>query len=259
VYPTGVGTASPSTIDYYTGGNCSSLSATVGIDDSANFDPTGGTAVFQVYGDGVKLYDSGLVTRAATQAVSVNLGTAKVVSLVVGDGGDGGYNDRADWGGLQIGCGAPVATQPSGPWPYFVPSSSLSAMASSANNGYPAGNAVDGQVTTLWHSQFSPVHDPLPISLTIDLGSAQTVTGLTYQPRLDGTITGTITGYTVDVSTDGVTFTSAAPAGTWTQDALLKSVQFAPVTARYVRLTATAAAYGYASAAEVAVSARPAA
>jgi alpha-galactosidase len=255
VYPTGVGTAAPSTIDYFTGGNCSSLTATVGIDDSANFDPAGGTAVFQVYGDGVKLYDSGLVTRAATQAVSVNLGTAKVVSLVVGDGGDGGYNDRTDWGGLQISCGAPVATQPGGPWPAFAPSGSLSATASSANNGYPASNAVDGQVTTLWHSQFSPVHDPLPISLTIDLGSVQKVTGLTYEPRLDGDVTGTVTGYTVEVSSDGVTFTSAAAPGTWPQDATLKSVQFAPVSARYVRLTATAGANGYASAAEVAVAA----
>ncbi len=258
-YPTGVGTASPSTIDYYTGGNCTTLTATVGIDDSANFDRSGGTATFQIYGDGVKLYDSGLVTRAATREVSVNLGSAKVLSLVVGDGGDGGYNDRADWGGLQITCGAPVATVPSGPWPHFAAPSTLSATATSANNGYPDSNAVDGDVTTLWHSQFSPVHDPLPIALTVDLGSVQTVTGLTYQPRLDGDITGTITGYTVEVSTDGVTFTAAAPAGTWPQDALLKSVQIAPTQARYVRLTATAGANGYASAAEVSVATLPAA
>jgi alpha-galactosidase len=250
-YPTGVGTASPSTIDYYTGGNCTTLTATVGIDDSANFDPTGGTATFQVYGDGVKLYDSGLVARPTTHDIAVNLGTAKVVSLVVGDGGDGGYNDRTDWGGLQITCGAPPATAPSGPWPHFAARSTLSATATSANNGYPASNAVDGDVTTLWHSQFSPAHDPLPIALTVDLGSVQTVTGLTYQPRLDGDITGTITGYTVEVSTDGVNFTAAAPAGTWSQNALLKSVQIAPAQARYVRLTATAAANGYASAAEV--------
>ncbi|MGH3417351.1 MAG: NPCBM/NEW2 domain-containing protein, partial [Actinocrinis sp.] len=258
-YPTGVGTASPSTIDYYTGGNCTTLTATVGIDDSANFDPSGGTATFQVYGDGVKLYDSGLVTRAATHDVSVNLGSAKVLSLVVGDGGDGGYNDRTDWGGLQIGCGAPVATVPGGPWPHFAAPSTLSATATSANSGYPASNAVDGEVTTLWHSQFSPTHDPLPIALTVDLGSAQTVTGLTYQPRLDGDVTGTITGYTVEVSSDGVNFTAAAPAGTWSQDALLKSVQIAPTQARYVRLTATDGANGYASAAEVSVATLPAA
>jgi alpha-galactosidase len=257
-YPTGIGVASPSTVDYYVGGSCTKLTGTVGIDDSANFDPSGGTVDFQVFGDGVKLYDSGLVNRSATHALSVDLGSAKVISLVVGDGGDGTYNDRADWGNLQVTCGAPAATVPNGPWPYYVAPADESATASSANAGYPASNAVDGDVTTLWHSQFSPVHDPLPISLTVDLKSVQTVTGLTYQPRLDGDATGIITGYTVEVSSDGTTFTLAAPAGTWTQDATLKSVQIAPAKARYVRLTATAGTGGYASAAEIGVAVQPA-
>ena len=257
-YPEGVGVASPSTVEYYVGGNCSTLTGTVGIDDSADFDPTGGTVDFQILGDGVKLYDSGPVDRSATHALNVDLGSAQVVSLVVGDGGDGGYNDRADWAGLRISCGAPVPTVPAGPWPHYVAPGDESATASSANDGYPAGNAVDGQVTTLWHSQFSPAHDPLPISFTVDLKSVRTVTGLTYQPRLDGDVTGTITGYTVEVSTDGTAFTPAAATGTWTQDALLKSVQIAPVQARYVRLTATAGANGYASAAEIAVAVDPA-
>ena len=257
-YPEGIGTASPSTVEFYVGGNCSTLTGTVGIDDSADFDPTGGTVDFQVLGDGVKLYDSGAVDRSAVHPLSVDLGSAKVVSLVVGDGGDGGYNDRADWAGLQIGCGAPAPTVPDGPWPHYVAPADESAAASSANDGYPASNAVDGLVTTVWHSQFSPAHDPLPISFTVDLKTVQTVTGLTYQPRLDGDITGTVTGYTVEVSSDGTTFTPAAPAGGWPQDALLKSVQIAPVQARYVRLTATAGANGYASAAEIAVAVRPA-
>lgn len=256
-YPDGIGVASSSTVDFYTGGSCTTLTGTVGIDDSANFDPTGGTAVFQVVGDGKVLYDSGVVDRKATHALSVNLGAAKVVSLVVGDAGDGTYNDRADWGGLRIGCGAAAATVPAGVWPHYVAPSEESASATSANDWYPASNAVDGDVTTLWHSRFSPVHDPLPISFTVDLKSVRTVTGLTYQPRLDGDITGTITGYSVLVSSDGVNFTAATPAGTWAQDSLLKSVQIAPVQARYVRLTATAGANGYASAAEITVATWP--
>ncbi|HWL87684.1 MAG TPA: NPCBM/NEW2 domain-containing protein [Polyangiaceae bacterium] len=257
-YPDGIGTNGPSAINFYVGGACTLLTGTVGIDDSVNFDPNGGTSVFQVFGDGVKLYDSGLVTRTAPQAMSVNLGASKVLTLVVGDGGDGGYNDRADWGHLQITCGAPVSTIPAGPWPHYVAPVDESATATSANDGNPASAAVDGDVTTIWHSQFSPVHDPLPVSFTLDLKSAQTVTGLTYLPRLDGTINGTITSYAVDVSTDGVNFTAAAPAGSWPQDALLKSVQIAPVSGRYVRLTASAGAFGYASAAEIAVAIRPA-
>ncbi len=251
-YPKGIGTASPSIIDYYVGGNCTHLTATVGI-DNAGRGSTGGTAVFQVLGDGLKLYDSGLIKGTATDAVSVDLGRANVLSLVVGDGGDGGYNDRADWAGLQISCGDPVATVPSGPWPKFVAPADQTAAASSANAGYPASNAVDGKLSTLWHSQFSPVHDALPISLTVDLKSAQMVVGLTYQPRLDGGGTGTITGYTVETSLDGVAFTPAAAAGSWKQDAAVKSVSISPVSARYVRLTATAGDGGYACAAEVGI------
>jgi alpha-galactosidase len=257
-YPEGIGVASPSTVDFYVGGNCSQLTGTVGIDDSADFDPSGGTAGFQILGDGVKLYDSGPVTRAATHALSVDLGSAKVISLVVGDGGDGGYNDRTDWGGLRITCGAPAATVPAGPWPHYVAPGNESASATSADDGHPVSDAVDGQVTTLWRSRSTPASDPLPISLTVDLKSARTVTGLTYQPRLDGDSTGTITGYTVEVSGDGTTYRPAAPAGTWPQDALLKSVRIAPVQARYVRLTATSAVNGSASAAEIAVAVHPA-
>jgi alpha-galactosidase len=129
----------------------------------------------------------------------------------------------------------------------------MTATASSANNGYPASNAIDGKLTTLWHSEFSPVHVPLPISLTIDTGAARTLAGVTYQGRLDGDMTGTITGYTVEVSTDGIAYTLVA-TGEWARDSAIKSASFSATTARYVRLTATSAVNGYASAAEVAVS-----
>jgi alpha-galactosidase len=253
-YAKGIGTASVSQIRYYLGGNCTNVSSTIGIDDAVNnVGPQGGTAVFQVFADGQKVYDSGVVTRQATQQMSVPVNGASVLTLAVGDAGDGTYNDRADWANLQVTCGAPPATVPSGPWPHFVPNSAETATATSANSGYPPSNAIDGQLTTLWHSEFSPVHAPLPISITIDLGAARTVDGLTYQPRLDGGRTGTITGYTVSLSTDGTMFTTPA-AGSWASDSSIESAQFAPTSARYVRLTATAGVNGYASAAEIGVS-----
>jgi alpha-galactosidase len=142
------------------------------------------------------------------------------------------------------------APLPAGPWPAYASRSAESATASSANYWYPASNAVDGDLTTIWHSEFSGRHDPLPISLTVDLGRAQHVYGLTYQTRLDGTTTGTITGYQVQVSLDGATFSDVA-SGSWSDDSSLKSVTFAPCVARYVRLIATGGDNGYASAAEV--------
>lgn len=105
VYPTGLGVASPSTVRYYIGGECSRLTATVGIDDAVrNVGPEGGTATFQVLGDGQIRYDSGVLNRDVTGRLDVDLTGVRVLDLVVGDAGDGGYNDRADWAGLTVTC-----------------------------------------------------------------------------------------------------------------------------------------------------------
>jgi alpha-galactosidase len=105
VYPTGIGVASPSTVRYYLGDDCSRLTATVGIDDAVrNVGPEGGTATFQVVGDGRVLFDSGVLTRDDVRQVDVDLTGVRVLDLVVGDAGDGGYNDRADWAGLNATC-----------------------------------------------------------------------------------------------------------------------------------------------------------
>ncbi|MFC0506261.1 NPCBM/NEW2 domain-containing protein [Micromonospora costi] len=105
VYATGIGVASPSTVRYYVGDRCSRLTAVVGIDDAVrNVGPEGGTATFQVVGDGRVLYDSGVVTRDAVGHVDVDLTGVRVLDLVVGDAGDGGYNDRADWATLSATC-----------------------------------------------------------------------------------------------------------------------------------------------------------
>ncbi|GAA0926888.1 hypothetical protein GCM10009558_106920 [Virgisporangium aurantiacum] len=105
VYPTGIGVASPSAVRYYLGGRCDRLTAMVGIDDAVrNVGPEGATATFQVIGDGRVLFDSGLLTRDDTRRIDVDLTTVRVLDLVVGDGGDGGYNDRADWTGLTAAC-----------------------------------------------------------------------------------------------------------------------------------------------------------
>jgi hypothetical protein len=71
-------------------------------------------------------------------------------------------------------------------------------------------------------------------------------------------MTGTITGYTVEVSSDGIAYTLVA-TGQWARDSSIKSAAFDATPARYVRLTATSAVNDYASAAEVGVSDIPAA
>jgi O-glycosyl hydrolase len=130
-----------------------------------------------------------------------------------------------------------------------VPQSAMTATATSAQGGYPASAAIDGNPSTLWHTSWSPRVYP-PQSLTLDLGGSYDVSGLLYLPRQDGNPNGVITSYTVSVSSDGTTFTPVA-SGTWSLDTAQKRADFPFRRARYVRLTAEAAGNGYVSAAEV--------
>ena len=106
MYPTGSGSPRRRTVRYYLGKACSRLTGTVGIDDAVrNVGPEGGTSTFQVIGDGKVLFDSGVVDRVTTpKQVDVDLTGVRVLDLVVGDAGDGGYNDRADWAAPTATC-----------------------------------------------------------------------------------------------------------------------------------------------------------
>ncbi|WP_338118073.1 discoidin domain-containing protein [Streptomyces coryli] len=120
-----------------------------------------------------------------------------------------------------------------------------------------AALALDGDDDTMWHSKWSGTPAPLPHHITIDMKSSRTVSALTYQPRKSGA-NGRIGAYTVTTSTDGTTFGAPVARGTWKDDDTVKGATFtAPVTARYVRLTATTEAGGrgpWSSAAELRLS-----
>jgi alpha-galactosidase len=104
-YDTGVGVASPSEIGYYLGGRCSRLTGTAGLDDAVrNVGPEGATAGFTVVGDGAVLFSSGVLTRDEVADLDVDVSGVRVLYLLVDDGGDGGYNDRADWAQLEANC-----------------------------------------------------------------------------------------------------------------------------------------------------------
>ena len=97
VFDFGFGTRAPSVIAYDLGGNGVRLTVSVGIDDSA---PAGGTARFQVRGDGEVLFDSGLRTDTDPALYSglINVRGVRELLLVTMDGDDGYAADYADWG-----------------------------------------------------------------------------------------------------------------------------------------------------------------
>ncbi|WP_422448717.1 NPCBM/NEW2 domain-containing protein [Thermoanaerobacterium sp. DL9XJH110] len=103
----GLGTHAPSTIEYYLGGKCTKFSAQVGIDDEVG---NRGSVVFQVWADGQKIWDSGLMTGdMAARTVDVDITGVNVLKLVVTDGGDDKNYDHADWADARVTC-APLVT-----------------------------------------------------------------------------------------------------------------------------------------------------
>lgn len=111
VYPKGYGVHAPSELKYSLAGtdnaNCVRFKAQIGLDDAVG---TQGSAVFQVWGDAAKLYDSGLMTGAsATKTVSVDVRGQSSVRLVVTDGGNGKSFDHADWVSPALVCVPDIA------------------------------------------------------------------------------------------------------------------------------------------------------
>jgi hypothetical protein len=109
----GLGAHAVSEITYSLARNCSSLNATVGMDDEIDFQSRYGTVSFEVYGDDVKLFDSGIMSGSSpAQDVSVNLSGRQTLRLVIGNAGDGIGYDHADWAEARVTCGTinPVAT-----------------------------------------------------------------------------------------------------------------------------------------------------
>jgi NPCBM/NEW2 domain len=100
----GLGGHGASDVRYGIGG-CTRFQSSVGVDDEiGNY----GSVVFQAYLDGVKAYDSGLMTGAsATKDIDLDT-TGKIeLRLVVTNGGDNIDSDHADWASARVTCVSP--------------------------------------------------------------------------------------------------------------------------------------------------------
>lgn len=134
----------------------------------------------------------------------------------------------------------------------LIPHSTMTATATSEHPNVGseglASMAIDDNLNTWWHTNWSNVV-PLPQSITIDLHDIKFIGNYTYLPRPDAG-NGTISQYKLEVSLDGTNYEQVA-AGKWAVDAELKTINFAPRAARYVRLTAMEGKGGFASAREI--------
>lgn len=140
---------------------------------------------------------------------------------------------------------------------YDLPLDNATATAGSSQSGQGPEKALDGDTSTLWHSQWSAGHNRADHWFVIDYGKEYMMDGLRYLPRQTGGTNGIITEYKIEVSTDGVTYTEAA-TGEWDSSTSWKTADFEPVKARYMKLTVLDAlsvesANDYASATEIRV------
>jgi galactose oxidase len=168
--------------------------------------------------------------KSAKQAIFTSVSARYVRLTALTEAGNRGpWSSAAEIGLLSDG-------PPLGP---ALPRSGWTASADSqASAAYAAANVLDGNATTMWHTPWTGTVPPLPHSITIDMQRTQLVSGLSYLPRQDSSLNGTIGRYAIYVSSDGSTWGSPVASGTWANDRTPKAAVFSPVSARFVRLTA---------------------
>ena len=172
VYPKGIGTHAAAEIRYNLTG-CSQFTVKVGLDDVVG---ANGSLIFQVYGDAVKLADSGVMTGASpTQTLTVDLSGRSQLRLVVNPNGVN-YYDHSDWADARLTCG-------SGPPPPPPPDTTPPTI-----TGLTPTDGATGQATTVSPTAtFSEPIDPASLTgATFSLVASGTTTplaaGVTYNP-----------------------------------------------------------------------------
>ena len=107
---------------------------------------------------------------------------------------------RRPWGPLTPLPEEVPTAPPTEPLGRRVPSSDITASATSELAGHPAEFAIDDDPTTMWHCDKTP-ETTLPQTLRLDLGQARTLTALRHAPRQR--YNGIVHRYEVRTSVDG--------------------------------------------------------
>ena len=99
-YAKGLGANAYAGFEYRLGGVATRFQSDIGIDDDAG---NNGSVVFQVYADGVRIYESGVLTGgAAHQSIDLDVTGVNRLTLGVNDADDGNSYDHADWAGARV-------------------------------------------------------------------------------------------------------------------------------------------------------------
>ncbi len=127
---------------------------------------------------------------------------------------------------------------------------------SSQEPGSEGAKVCDGDLATMWHTQYGVTLGKYPHSVTLDLNKARTLKGITCYGRQDGGANGRVKDFRVEVSADNATWT-VAHEGTLADTSDQQDVRFAQPAEgiRYLRFTGLSEQRGqeFASMAEIGI------
>ncbi len=109
----------------------------------------------------------------------------------------------------------------------------------SEEKGSPASNAIDGNPTTIWHTEWQKVKPKHPHEIVIDLGKVEDIKGVTYLPR-KGNTAGRIKDYELYVGTD-MEWDEPVATGEFPDGEKKQVVELEPTKVRYIRWVALSA------------------
>lgn len=107
-----------------------------------------------------------------------------------------------------------------------------------SGNGKYAGNAIDGDPMTWWHSRFSGTPAPPPHELVIDLGEVKTIRGFVYLGRQDGGWNGAIREFEFSIGTSPDEFGEPVAKGKLQKSKQAQTVPCKETKGRYILLRA---------------------
>jgi hypothetical protein len=99
-------------------------------------------------------------------------------------------------------------------------------------------NAVDGDASTFWHTQWQDASPSHPHEIIIELSAPASIKGFTYLARQDDQVNGTIKDYEFYLSGDGKDFGQPVKKGTLSEGKEKRTVIFDAKPARFIKLKA---------------------
>ena len=203
-------------------------SVTVNLDWTASSDNVG-VAGYNVYTDGSNPMS---VTQASVtvSGLTPNTGYSFTVSAYDAASNESSQSSSVGVTTAQSGGGTPGVLDQSQFSVHYVDSEEI------VGENAPATYVIDGNVNTFWHSKWYGGQDVKPHEIQIDLGDTYTVSELSYLPRQDAYLNGTILTYEVYVSSNGTNWT-LVDTGTWGNNHNEKTSIFSEVSGiNYIRL-----------------------